>query len=182
MSPVWTIDILGERVSLGNAILSRFPLEKQTTEFVHGELYHKASSQDTIPNARNLQTVEVVVGNERLSLANHHAFWDISPLGSDTSVEKMQHVKSTLEKLPRPLIFSGDMNVKSESPVMRVFDGFLEDLTATHNVTSTLSVHGKVADVACDHILISDTVKVSSFRVADDLISDHKALILEFEL
>jgi endonuclease/exonuclease/phosphatase (EEP) superfamily protein YafD len=94
----------------------------------------------------------------------------------------MQSVKTMLQKLPTPLIFAGDLNVKSESPVMRVFDDFLEDLTATHNVGTTLSVLGKVTDVACDHILISDDVLVTDFRVADDLISDHKALVMEFEI
>jgi endonuclease/exonuclease/phosphatase (EEP) superfamily protein YafD len=94
----------------------------------------------------------------------------------------MQLVKSKLEKLPQPLIFAGDLNVRTESPAMREWDGFLDDLTAQYSVTTTLSVLGKVTDVPCDHILVSEGVKVSSFHVADDLVSDHNALILEFDI
>lgn len=181
-SPTWTIDLLGQRVPFGNAILSCFPLEQQATHFIHGQLHHKASPTDSITNTRNLQTARVAIGDRRLSIANHHAYWDISPMGNEVSVEKMHRVRAILEKLPQPLITAGDMNVKSVSPAMHVFDGFLKDLTAVHQVQTTLSSLGKVKDVDCDHILVSPDINVQNFTVSEELVSDHKALILEFEL
>jgi endonuclease/exonuclease/phosphatase family metal-dependent hydrolase len=37
--------------------------------------------------------------------------------------------------------------------------------------------------VACDHILVNNSIKVKSFAVREDeLVSDHLPLILEFEI
>ena len=73
-------------------------------------------------------------------------------------------------------------NLLSKAPAMRLFDDLAEDLTATHAVSSTLSQLGKVQDVACDHILVNSLIQVVDFRVLSDLVSDHKALTLEFDV
>jgi endonuclease/exonuclease/phosphatase family metal-dependent hydrolase len=36
--------------------------------------------------------------------------------------------------------------------------------------------------VACDYVFTSTDIKIINFGVSDTLVSDHKALILEFEI
>lgn len=181
-TPVFTTIYADVPASFGIAILSRYPLENQQSIFTNGEYIARQTATNYIPNSRVLQWCQVVADDKTFSLANHHGHLEVDPLGSQISIEKMQFVKAKLEYLPQPLIFSGDLNIKGESPAMRVFDGFLTDLTATNQIPTTLSQFGKVANVACDHILVSDDVNVKDFHVTDDLVSDHKALVLEFDL
>ncbi|HET6924939.1 MAG TPA: endonuclease/exonuclease/phosphatase family protein, partial [Candidatus Saccharimonadales bacterium] len=133
-------------------------------------------------NTRNMQLATLDVGGSKLHVANHHAHWVMSPVGDEVSVEKMQLVAQKVRGLEGPVIVAGDLNVTAASPAMRVFDGLLTDLTATHDIPDTLSELGKVRNVPCDHILVNDQVKVNSFAVRDDLVSDHKTLVMEFEL
>ena len=142
-----------------------------------------AKVSDLDVNNKNFQIARVDYhANKSLSLINHHAHWKANPVGDEISVERMEFVYDKIISLPRPLIFAGDLNVTTESPAMRVFNGALDDLTATHHVSSTLTELNKAKDVACDHILVSPDISVKKFRVSDMLVSDHTALILEFDV
>lgn len=180
-SPIVTTSYLDKKVSYGNAIVSRLPLSDTRTVFINGSL-NDPYDEATRFNTRNLQVAHMRTGNHTFTIANHHAYWRPDRWGDEVTVEKMALVRQELDKEPLPLIFSGDLNVVAESQAMRVFDGWLEDLTATHNIDTTLSVLGKVEGVACDHILVSPEVQVHNFLVADDLVSDHKAVLLEFDV
>ena len=181
-SPTFTSIYSEVPADLGIAIISRLPIQNQEAIFTNGAYNENLTDTSYFPNTRILQTCTINLGEKLFSLANHQGHRETDPLGNEFSLEKMKMVKAKLETLPSPLIFAGDLNIKSESPAMRVFDGFLKDLTAEHNVTSTLSQLGKVSNVACDHILVSDDVHITEFRVAVELVSDHKALIMNFDI
>lgn len=181
-SPVFGVEITDTKAEFGNAIISRFPLQNLRTVFTEGSYLPSINADNYVGNTRNLQLAEAVLPGGILTLANHHAHWEKIPLGLEVSVEKMKAVAQTISELPRPLILSGDMNVVAESATMQVFNGMLRNLTAENQTKTTLSQLGKASDVACDHILVSQNVQVTSFKVADDLVSDHKALLLEFEI
>ncbi|HPR09593.1 endonuclease/exonuclease/phosphatase family protein [Candidatus Saccharibacteria bacterium] len=181
-SPLWQMAIADTTAQMGNAILSRYPLSQQETIFLSGVYNPNLTAETRVSNTRNAQFCKIDTPAGKLSLVNYHGWWEATPVGSATSVEKMQLVADKARTLSMPLIIAGDLNVDPTSPAMRVFDGFLEDLTATHTATETLSQLGKVRDVACDHILVSDGVRVEAFTVRDELVSDHRALVLEFSL
>jgi endonuclease/exonuclease/phosphatase (EEP) superfamily protein YafD len=180
-SPTWSLMVGHQNIGFGNVIFSKFPLRNTETTFTNGHFVENMSERSRIVNIRNVQTATVDIDGKQISLVNHQGHWEPTPIGSETSVEKMQLVKDIVAGLAGPYIVAGDLNVSAASPAMRPWDGFLEDLTATHDVTDTLSRFGKVRDVPCDHILVGPEIKVTSFKVCDELVSDHKALIMEFE-
>lgn len=181
-SPTFTSVYTGVAADFGNAIVSKYPLSGCTAEFTNGEYNPGLTVDNAVPNTRLLQICTVNVDGKKFSLVNHHAHREPSPVGNGLNLEKMQLVKEKIKDLPAPLVFAGDLNVTGASPAMRVFDGFLESLTVKHNVPTTLSQFGKVSGVACDHILVGPGVEVKDFRVSEELVSDHKALIMEFEV
>lgn len=150
--------------------------------FTNGHYVADLTPSTRSANARNAQIVVLQIGSRKLTIVNHHAHWEITPLGSAASVARMELLRSIITDLPGPLILAGDLNVDPDTATMHVFDGLLEDLTATYTIASTLSVLGKVPNVACDHVLVSDAIAVRDFRVLDDLVSDHKALVLDFDI
>ncbi|QQS18882.1 hypothetical protein IPL68_02370 [Candidatus Saccharibacteria bacterium] len=94
----------------------------------------------------------------------------------------MKIIADKIKQLDGKIVFVGDLNVDPGTPALQLFDGWLEGLTANHGITNTLSQLAKVQEVACDHIFVNTHVRVQDFRVLDDLVSDHKALLLEFDL
>lgn len=184
-APLFSYDVRGRKVTAGNAIGSRYPIDNKRIAFTNGEY---ADGRDPIPNTRNFQTCQITLtGGKQLSLVNHHAYWaDADPAGSPESVVRMRKVKQATDKLPKPLIVCGDMNVTPESETMQVFAGSLRNLTDEYKLPTTLTPLGAALNrnnmVACDHILVSDDVIVQDFTASEKLVSDHKALILEFKV
>ncbi len=174
----------GRKVVAGNAIGSRFPILNQQIAFTHGKYVEE---KDPEPNTRNYQTCNLDIGDgASLSLLNHHACWSKDPNGAPEATAKMQQVCDAAMALGGPTIVTGDMNVVPESEPMEVFKGKLEDLTGSHNIETTLTRLAHAFDcnniVPCDHVLVSPNINVRQFYASNAIVSDHKALILEFDL
>src|SRR6185295_9824987 len=166
--PALSFETAGVAVRTGNAILSKYPLEDCRAVFTNNSFHHVDDWATNKPNTRNLQLAKVVLPEGKsITLANHHGYHEPNDIGSEKTVEAMKIAANELKKTEGPLIFAGDLNVRAESPAMRVFDGWLEDLTASHHVEDTLTVFGKVSGVPCDHILVSEDVQVKKFEVSD---------------
>jgi endonuclease/exonuclease/phosphatase family metal-dependent hydrolase len=182
-SPTYDMAMLGETVHFGIALFSRFPISQQKTFFITGEHHSYGGLQDYAANVRNLQRVTVhPTDDTTFTLFNHHGYWEPDRMGSATSVVNMQRVADIIAQSSQPIIFSGDLNVVAESPAMQPIQALLRDLTQEYKVTATLSSLGKVTDVACDHICVSKGITVRQFAVREALVSDHKALVLEFDV
>jgi endonuclease/exonuclease/phosphatase family metal-dependent hydrolase len=185
-APVSAHSVMGKRVVYGNAILSRLPVGEEQIGFTNGEYVDDLDKQ-YLDNIRNYQTCTITLPDgKKLSVVNHHGYWDKNPLGTHETIASMEIAKQAAQALPNPVIMTGDLNVTDESPAMRVFDGFLEDLTTTRGVKTTLTQLARAFDnnnmVPCDHILVSPEVVVQNFTVSDEIMSDHKAVILDFTL
>jgi endonuclease/exonuclease/phosphatase family metal-dependent hydrolase len=181
-SPAFNFTYQGKPVNHGNAILSRFSLEDCETHFINGEGPEPLNPYEREPNIRNLQIAKVKLDGIDLAVSNHHGYWHENPLGDEISVERMRLVADYLKALSSPIILTGDFNLKSGSPAMNVFNNFLEDLNVRFDVKNTLSPLRKLGPIDCDHVFISPEIKVLDYRIRDELVSDHKALVLDFDL
>lgn len=186
-APLYAFKVAGRPVTFGNTIISRFPIEDEHFEFVNGHFVADMATEELLPNTRNYQSCRLILPNgQKISLINHHGFWDGTPYGNEMSVEKMKIIRNAAEQLPSPRIVTGDMNVIPESKPMQLFEGFMENLLTTYSIETTLSPLAHAFDrdniVACDNVLVSPDIKVQDFNASDYLMSDHKALVLEFEV
>ncbi len=75
----------------------------------------------------------------------------------------------------------GDLNLSPDSPSLKALNDQLANLSVTHGLERTYNQFSSV-DTVCDYIFVNDQVKVDDFRMSEAVISDHKALILEFYL
>lgn len=181
-SPISSMDVADGTVEMGNAILSRYPFESTETIFTHGEYQEHHTALNHIENARNMQIVELKIDDQDLTVINHHAHWEKTPMGSEVSIERMKQVANRARQVEGPLIFAGDLNLLPESEPMRLFDGWLEDLVAKSDATTTLSKLGQPFDVVCDHIFVNGQIKVNEFAVKSVMVSDHLPVVLEFDI
>lgn len=167
---------------IGNAILSKVPFTSTKEERVLGEYMVAKSIEDCKDiTANHCYMAQKVILNTKLAIVNYHGYWQKDPFGNETSVECMRRVANFIKDDYCPTIMCGDLNVVAESPAMRELD-FMQDLTASNRVKTTLRNVRFVKDVACDHILITDEISCKKFDLIDAAISDHRALVAEIEL
>jgi endonuclease/exonuclease/phosphatase family metal-dependent hydrolase len=183
-SPTLSYDIMDVEVAFGNGILSRYALSDQQTIFTNGSYAKITKASDQISNTRNAQIVTIQTPEGKVTIVNTHAHWDKNPMGSELSVERLEILANALKDVEGPIIVAGDFNVSSESQAIQSFKKTLglTDLTSEHGITNTLNNLVTPFKVACDHIFINEAIEVTDFRVDETLLSDHKILVLEFNI
>jgi len=61
------------------------------------------------------------------------------------------------------------------------FDSILQNLSVTYSLETTRSLLTYKKEV-CDYVFVNDKVDVRDFSMDETIISDHNALILDFEI
>jgi len=186
-APTYDFESLGAKVMQGNAIYSRFPITDPETHFITGKYQSNQLTANFARNIRNLQICTITLPDSKaLTVANHHGFHDLNPLGNQRTVEALECVADQLATKPRPLIFCGDLNVNPSSPALKALDKLkLHNLSTLHKLPATLSTAHRIPnsqEIVCDYVFISEEIKVVNFTASEVVISDHKPLVLEFEL
>lgn len=189
-SATWSFDYLGQKVDYGNAIVSKLPIKNPKTAFTNG-IYSNLTK--SIPpnflNIRNVQSCEIYPQNKKLVIVNHHGYHELNSNGSQKSIDSMKqvikHIK-TINPSNSPLLFCGDLNLNPTSKPIELLESSFEfnNLVKESAVSSTLSDLFRISNLAvvCDYIFASDKIKVNKFLVSPKIVSDHKALVLDFEL
>jgi endonuclease/exonuclease/phosphatase family metal-dependent hydrolase len=187
-APTFSFESLGEVCKYGNAIYSKHPLSDMNAEFTVGAYQDNVSIGGLKEGGeiRNIQTCKVSPGGENpFYVANHHGYHyaDSTGNGNSYSEASMRNVAAVLMKIEGPLVFCGDLNANPTSKTIHELDALsLRNLTVEYGLNNTLSkVHRFNHDLVVDYIFISQDFKPKSFRSSDDIVSDHKPLILESE-
>ena len=96
----------------------------------------------------------------------------------------MRQVKQIVEyikHLDGSVILCGDFNLSPESESIKLIDRNLVNLSVVHKLKTTRSKLTYKNEV-CDYVFASHDIKVNSFIMDDTIISDHNALLLDFDL
>lgn len=186
-SPTWSSKVFDTQLDFGNAIFSKFPIVDKQTIFISKSYVPNQTAQNWEFNARNLQLCTIDAGGKLIKVANHQGFIiKNEKLGGPETIKYTQKVADSLRPYIDSMIFCCDLNIVKEShaflPIKEL--GF-RNLTSDNNIKTTLSAAHRALNrdsVACDYIFCSHNIKIKNFSVSEQIVSDHKALILEFDI
>jgi endonuclease/exonuclease/phosphatase family metal-dependent hydrolase len=182
MSPTRSFQYQQRKNSFGNATLSRLKILKAETVFTHGKFKDNFDLTKHDFNSRNFQHLILQSGKRRINVLNHHGYLVLGTKdGNHETARQMEVIADYISKLSGPLILAGDFNLTPRCDSIKVLNRQLLNLSAKYRIKSTFNQFNS-NDVVCDYIFVNDFVKVRNFKVSDELVSDHKALILEFDI
>ena len=132
-------------------------------------------------NMRNLQHVTFERPGDDLHVLNHHGYWvGEHKNGNKETLEACQTIVDYISKLKGQVILCGDFNLAPHSDSIELLNKALRNLSVEHRLQTTRTSLTHKREV-CDYIFVNDSVKVKSFKALDSIVSDHKALVLEFD-
>ena len=182
MSPTYSARYMERKLSYGNAILSRLPFDSTRTIFTYREFIDDFDVERDGGNIRNLQVAAVNAGGKTLNILNHHGYHIVGTKdGDDETMRQMRIIADIIKGLDGPVIMCGDFNLSPKSKSLALINNELINLSIRSGLKRTYNRLSAVHEV-CDYIFVNDDIKVLSFKMSDELLSDHKALILEFDL
>ncbi len=180
-SPVFTMGFMRRMADFGNAIVSKFPITARETLFTNDEYVPDYDYLEHSQNIRNLQYVKLDTPSGVVHVLNHHGHRIPDHKNGDAeTMRQCQLIADFVSKLEGKVVLAGDFNLVPTSPSLAPINSLLKNLTVKSGVKTTRNELTHKTEV-CDYIFVSKDVKVKSFRVDDAIVSDHKALILEFD-
>jgi endonuclease/exonuclease/phosphatase family metal-dependent hydrolase len=181
-APVFTFNLMDGKAQFGNCILSRNPITR--TEIVFTHLEHKDDfvwDKDS-SNMRNFVHAVVEINDIPTNVITHHGFWiPDHKKGNATTLEHMDVLADYISNLNGPVILTGDFNLEPSSESLKRLNESLTNLSVTHKLKTTRNNLTHKTET-CDYVFVNDMVKTGDFEALDDIASDHKALVLEFDI
>ncbi len=169
----------------GNATFVRnnIPVVQQGHRFVHlrrNALKDLSERWKYMPRMVQYTQIETVKGPT--TIFNFHGMWDKA--GKIDTPERMQQSENILACMKQfgstRQILCGDFNVLPNTQCLAIFKP-MKNLVIDFGVTSTRSSLYTKPDKFADYIFVSPDVEVRDFKVLQDEVSDHLALIVDFE-
>lgn len=139
-----------------------------------------------VDHPRSLQIVRLDTAlGQQLVIANYHGYWSNGPKTDDeVRIEQSRKINELLGQYDVSTVLCGDFNLLPETKSLGMLKEGRVDLVAKYKLPTTRSKLYKRIDYApfADYIFTSPKVQDKSFRALDDVVSDHLALELDFDL
>lgn len=174
---------LGDKeLAFGNATFSNIPFVQTNTIFTRGTYNSDFNLDKDDYNIRAFQHALVEINGRKLHILNHHGHHiHAHKLGDDETMRQVKQILEYIKHLEGSVILCGDFNLSPESDSIKLIDEKLINLSVEYKLSTTRSKLTHKNEV-CDYIFVSNDVKVNSFVMDDAIISDHNALILDFDI
>ena len=186
MSPTYSSRYMERELEYGNVILSRLPFKSTKTLFTHGAYVRNFDVEqdgNDNDNNRNLQIASVETGGKTLNLLNHHGYWLYgTKAGNDETLRQMKIIADAARDREGPIIMCGDFNLAPDSESLGLVSKELRNLSVEYGLERTVQPLFSPVNEVIDYIFVNDRIRVKSFAKSDKLVSDHNALIMEFEV
>lgn len=134
---------------------------------------------------RNMQFATVQSPQGPFSICNLHGIWleNVGKIDAPIRLEQSRAVRAQMKRLAQPQILCGDFNLNPDTKSLRILEEGMRNLIREYQIPSTRNEFYK-SDVSqfADYTIVSPEITKTGFAVPDLPISDHRPMILEFEL
>lgn len=134
-------------------------------------------------HARNVQYVTVNTPAGKRTVMNFHGLWNGQGKGdSEDRLAQSRRIIDFLKTLDHPFVLCGDFNLLPETESMKMLEASgLRNLITEYGITSTRTGFYTKPEKFADYALVSEGIEVANFKVLPDEVSDHAALMVEFD-
>lgn len=181
-SPLTAMKLGAKDLVFGNVIYSNIPFSSTSTTFTRGEYKDNFDFDADDYNIRAFQHVELLVDGKTLHLLNHHGHHiDAHKLGDEETLRQATQITDYIKQLEGAVVLCGDFNLAPESESIQLLSKQLRNLSSEYSLHTTRSALTYKNEV-CDYVFVNDHILVNDFAMDETIISDHNALILDFDL
>lgn len=133
-------------------------------------------------HSRNLQWVQCESEQGLYSILNVHGLWTGRGKGDTPErIAQSQRIRHFMDNVTTPQILCGDFNLRPDTESMKILEHGMENQITRTGVQSTRTHYYTKPEKYADYILTSPTIRVNSFSVMPDEVSDHCPLFLDFD-
>jgi len=177
----------GGMVEQGNEILSAYPFVNTSNEHYYKSYEYSSDRTNfaTEDHPRAVQVATCTIDGKSLQLLNLHGLRSEGKLGDERTLAQCTYVLEAALRKKTPTIIAGDFNLLPDNPGIRLLSNEFRNLIDEFHITATRPIFQDSLESGgnvVDYIFVNDLIEVKVFTTIDTTISDHLALLLEFEI
>ena len=183
LAPTYSFSVMNHEVFFSNVVLSKLPIVDNKIVFTNLEFKRYFDTKQDDYNIRNFVHAELEVNNSKVNVITHHGYHvEGTKEGNEETLRQMKLLRDYIKQLSGPIILTGDFNLSPRCESLEVLNAELNNLCILNNVQTTRNELAGNAVQVCDYIFTNDLVKANKFEVEKKIISDHQALLLDFDI
>jgi endonuclease/exonuclease/phosphatase family metal-dependent hydrolase len=177
-----SIPYMQGNAEFGNIIASKVPINRSEVVFTNLEFVKDFNFEDYDYNIRNFVHAVIEVNSKKLNILTHHGHHVRDHKnGTEETDRQMNTILEYIKQLDGPVILTGDFNLQPESSSLQGLNSLLVNLSDKYKLKTTRNELTSKSEV-CDYIFASNDIVVKDFYAHKKVVSDHQALVLEFEV
>lgn len=132
---------------------------------------------------RNIQWLTFQRHEKAYTIFNVHGLWNgMGKTDTTDRIAQSKRIHEAVNAVDTPnKILCGDFNLKPDTKSLQIASEGLIDLIKTHGITSTRTSYYPKEERFADYIFTSPSITTHAFSVMSEEVSDHAALLLDFE-
>ena len=140
-------------------------------------------NDDSKTLGRNLEYISFARNNSKYLVGNVHGLWNgKDKLDSEDRIQQSTKIMKFLDnRTENYKILSGDFNLMPDTASIRIIEGSLRNLIKDYGIKSTRTVLYEKDERFADYVFATPNCKIKNFEVLPEEVSDHCALLVEFE-
>lgn len=183
LAPTYSFKTMDADIMFENVILSKYPVLDSNVVFTNLEFKKDFNTKYDDYNIRNFVHATIDINGSKLNVITHHGYHITGTKeGNEETLRQMIMLRDYIKQLNGAVILTGDFNLSPRCESLEVLNKELNNLCILNNVQTTRNEFSTNIPQVCDYIFVNDLVKVNNFEVEKKLVSDHQALLLNFEI
>lgn len=174
--------VVDDRVLFGEATFVRRGIEvvAQGEIPIHAQI-NGWTGQDHESFPRIMEYSVLQVEDKELYVGNIHGHHrPVEKIDSEERIAQSKRIRAAMDTHQGPKIICGDFNLNPDTQSIAIVAEGMRDLIKDYGITSTRNHHTQLADRHSDYIFTSPEITLNDFQVLADEVSDHLALMLDF--
>lgn len=156
-----------------------FNIEK-IDSFVVSEKNNNNGKKDFI----SIQYCTFKIGDKIINILNFHGLWTGTGKGdTEDRLNQSKNIINFIKTLEGEIILCGDFNLNPDTESIKILEDFgLINLIKENSILSTRTSYYKYDNKFADYTFVSKDIKVESFEIMKEEVSDHSAMRLNIKV
>lgn len=132
---------------------------------------------------RNILCLTFKANGRVYNVINFHGLWNgFSKEDSEDRINQSENILDFIKKLDGEIILCGDFNLLPKTQSLKMIEGKMRNLMLENNIKSTRNKYFPGGRECIDYIFVTPNIKIHSFSILKDIVSDHLAIYFDFSL
>lgn len=139
-------------------------------------------SQRTGHHSRNMQWLKINKDEKTYTVLNIHGLWNgMGKADSPARLIQSKRIREFMDTLETPKILCGDFNLRPDTESITIVEKGMTNLVKEYGVENTRTSFYTKPEKFADYIFTSPEINVHHFEVLEEEVSDHAALLVDFD-